>query len=70
LLDSIEIDLSGVGVNALPSINSTCCGIRIDVSIDDENAFDSIRFNDDGDSNKTDESDLQFSKHDDSIIST
>jgi hypothetical protein len=32
----------------------------IDVSDDPENAFDSIRFNDDGDSNEMDESDLQY----------
>jgi hypothetical protein len=34
------------------------------------NAHDSIRLNDDGDSNEMDESDLQREKHDNSRIST
>jgi hypothetical protein len=38
---------------------STWHGIEIDSSFDDENAYDSIRFNDDGDSKEIDESDLQ-----------
>jgi hypothetical protein len=33
-------------------------------------AFEQICFNDDGDSNEIDESDLQFAKHSDPIIST
>jgi hypothetical protein len=37
---------------------------------DNENASDSIRFNDDGDSNEIDESDLQELKHADPRIST
>jgi hypothetical protein len=42
----------------------------IDSMFECENVFDSIRFNDDGDSNEIDESDSQFSKHDEPIIST
>jgi hypothetical protein len=38
---------------------STEHGIEIDLSPERENAFDSIRFNDDGDSNEIDESDSQ-----------
>jgi hypothetical protein len=37
---------------------------------DSENARDSIRFNDDGDSNEIDENDLQDEKHDDPRILT
>jgi hypothetical protein len=35
---------------------STEHGIEIDLRFENENAFDSIRFNDDGDSNEIDES--------------
>jgi hypothetical protein len=45
-------------------------GIKIDLRFENENAFDSIRFNDDADSNEIDESDLQYEKHDDPRIST
>jgi hypothetical protein len=38
---------------------STSFGITIDLSCTEKNAKESIRFNDDGDSNETDESDLQ-----------
>jgi hypothetical protein len=68
--DSIEIDFSNVELNAELSINSTVCGITIDLRFENENARDSIRFNDDGDSNEIDESDLQSEKHDDPIIFT
>jgi hypothetical protein len=37
---------------------------------EDENAFDSIRVNREFDSNEIDESDWQFSKHDNPRIST
>jgi hypothetical protein len=70
LPDSIKTDLIDVDANAEPSINSTFCGITIDSSFDCENAFDSIRFNDDGNSNEIDESESQEQKHDDPIIST
>jgi hypothetical protein len=70
LPDSIKIDLIDVDSNAEPSINSTFRGISIDSSFDDENAPDSIRFNDDGDSNEIDESNLQFEKQYDSRTST
>jgi hypothetical protein len=49
---------------------STEHGIKIDSSFEDKNAYDSIRFNDDGDSNEIDESELQDLKHDDPRIST
>jgi hypothetical protein len=49
---------------------STEHGIKIDSSFDDENAYDPIRFNDDGDSNEIDESDSHFAKQDDPRIST
>jgi hypothetical protein len=49
---------------------STWHGIKSDSMFEDENAFDSIRFNDDGDSNEIDESDLQEEKQDESIIVT
>jgi hypothetical protein len=45
-------------------IISTEHGISIDWSVEYENAFDSIRFNADGDSKEIDESDLQDEKHD------
>jgi hypothetical protein len=70
LPDSIKTDLIDVDLNAEPSTNSTFLGITIDSSFDDENAYDSIRFNDDGDSNEIDESDLQYEKHSDPRIST
>jgi hypothetical protein len=43
--------------------------MTIDSSVEFENAFDSIRFNDDGDSNEIDESDSQYKKHDEQRIS-
>jgi hypothetical protein len=49
---------------------STFRGISIDLSDESENASDSIRFNDDGDSNEIDENDLQDEKHDDPRIVT
>jgi hypothetical protein len=55
------------------SIDWTLCGILIDWSYENENAFDSIRVNGEFDSNEideTDESDLQFEKHDGQRIST
>jgi hypothetical protein len=70
LPDSIKTDLIDVDSNAEPSTNSTFRGITIDSRFDGENAHDSIRFNDDGDSNEIDESDSQHEKHDDPRIST
>jgi hypothetical protein len=67
---SIKTVLRGVDLNAEPSINSTFRGITIDSRFETENASDSIRFNDDGDSNEIDESDLQYEKHSDPRIST
>jgi hypothetical protein len=52
------------------STNSTFRGITIDPRFEDENALDSIRFNDDGDSNEIDENKVQSSKHDDPRVST
>jgi hypothetical protein len=48
---------------------STFRGISIERSDENENAFDSIRFNREFDSNEIDESDLQNEKHDDPRIS-
>jgi hypothetical protein len=62
LFDSIKTDLIDVNVNAEPAINSTFRGIMIETSFDPENAFGSIRFNDDGDSNEIDENDSQSKK--------
>jgi hypothetical protein len=69
--DSNEIDESGVqyAKHDDPRI-STEHGITIDVSFEDENAYDSMCFNDDGDSNVIDESDWQREKHDDPRIVT
>jgi hypothetical protein len=64
------MDLIGVDSNAETSINSTFRGISIEIRLEEKNAFDSIRFNDDGDSNEIDESDLQDEKHDDPTIFT
>jgi hypothetical protein len=50
-------------------MNSTFRGIIIDLRVEAENAFEPIRFNDDGDSNEIDESDSQSEKHDDPRIS-
>jgi hypothetical protein len=63
-------DFNGVLLKAEPLMNSTFRGITIDSSSEYENAFDSIRFNDDGDSNEIDESDSQFAKQNDPKIST
>jgi hypothetical protein len=62
------IDFNGVLLKAEALMNSTFRGITIDSSFECENAFDSIRFNDDGNSNEIDESDLQCEKHDDPTI--
>jgi hypothetical protein len=59
LPSSTDIDFSGIFTKAERSTNSTFRGIIIDSIFECENAFDSIRFNDDGDSNEIDESDLQ-----------
>jgi hypothetical protein len=48
---SIEIDSMFTEANADPSINRTLRGITIDLSDEDENAFDSIRVNLESDSN-------------------
>jgi hypothetical protein len=64
------IDSNGAKMRARPSTNSTFRGIKIDLSFECENACDSIRFNDDGDSNEIDESDLQCLKHAAQRIST
>jgi hypothetical protein len=50
--------------------NSTFRGITIVFNPESENALDSIRFNDDGDSNEIVESQEQCAKHDDPKIST
>jgi hypothetical protein len=65
-----EIDFNGVAPKAEPSTNSTFGGIKIGSRFEFENASDSIRFNDDGDSNEIDESDSQCEKDDDPRIST
>jgi hypothetical protein len=57
-------------MKASPATNSTFRGITIASRFEHLNASDSIRFNDDGDSNEMDESDGQFEKHDDSRIAT
>jgi hypothetical protein len=44
--------------------------MTIESSVANKNAEDSIRFNDDGDSNEIDKSDSQCEKHDDPRIST
>jgi hypothetical protein len=67
---STEIDFNALPAKAERSTNSTVRGIKIDSSFDLENASDSIRFNDDRDSNEIDESDLQGEKHFDPRIST
>jgi hypothetical protein len=67
---STEIDFNGVFTKAESSINSTFRGIIIDSRFEYENAYHSIRLNDDGDSNEMDESDLQCEKHYNSRIST
>jgi hypothetical protein len=70
LVDSIKTFFIDVRRNAESSINSTFRGITIDSRLEPKNARDSIRFNDDGDSNEIDESDLQASKHDEQRTST
>jgi hypothetical protein len=54
-----DILFNGVLTKAESSMNSTFRGITIDLRFEYENAFDSIRFNDESDSNEIDESDLQ-----------
>jgi hypothetical protein len=66
---SIEIVNILLPTNAEPSIDVTVRGIKIDVSDDDENTFDSIRRNRELDSNDIDESDSQDEKHDEPRIS-
>jgi hypothetical protein len=44
-------------------MNSTVFGITIDRNEENENAYDSIRVNDDGDSNEIESRDPQFEKH-------
>jgi hypothetical protein len=56
---SIEIDFNGILMKADGSTNSTFRGITIDSRFEHANVSDSIRFNNDGDSNEIDESDLQ-----------
>jgi hypothetical protein len=51
-------------------MNRTFCGITIDLSDEDENAFDSIRVKREFDSNVIDESHLHHEKHFDPRIST
>jgi hypothetical protein len=70
LSSSIETNFNKLPLKTEPSTNSTIPGISIDSSFEFENAFDSIRFNDDSDSNEIDESDLQYEKHADPRIST
>jgi hypothetical protein len=57
-------------VNTDPSIKLAFRGITIDSRFDSENASDSIRFNDDGDSNEIDDRDVHQEKHDEQRIST
>jgi hypothetical protein len=52
------INFNGVEMKAEPSTNSTFRGIKIDSSREPENVDDSIRFNDDGNSNEIAESEL------------
>jgi hypothetical protein len=67
---SIEIESTITPAIADPSMNCTFRGITIDWSDEDENAFDSIRVNLESDSNVIVESDQQFEKHHEQIIST
>jgi hypothetical protein len=57
---SIEIEIFDIHENAEPSIKSTSRGIMIDLRVEHENAFASMRCNCESFSN---ESDLQFKKH-------
>jgi hypothetical protein len=70
LPDSIQTDFNAVDWNAELSIKSTFRGMTIDSTDEYENASDSIRCNDDGDSNEIDESDLHDEKHDEPTIVT
>jgi hypothetical protein len=65
---STDIDFNGLPRKALAPTNSTFRGITIVSRFECANAFDSIRFNDDGDSNEIDERYLQYEKHDDPRI--
>jgi hypothetical protein len=67
---STKTDFNGAFAKAETSTNSTFRGIKIDSRFESKNAFDSIRFNDDGDSNEIDESDSHQRKQDDPRIST
>jgi hypothetical protein len=67
---SIEIEIHGKFENAEPWIKSTSRGIIIDLSTENENASDSMRFNRKSFSNEIDESDQQFAKHDKQKTST
>jgi hypothetical protein len=66
---SIEIEIFDIPENAEPSIKSTSRRIMIDLRVEPENAFDSMRRSCESSSNKIDESDLQFKKHDEQRIS-
>jgi hypothetical protein len=57
---SIDNDNERIPLNADGSMNSTLFGITIDRNDEFENANDSIRVNDDGDSNEIDSRDRQF----------
>jgi hypothetical protein len=70
LPSSTKTDFNGVPAKAEPSTNSTFRGIKIDSKFESENAHDSIRFNDDGDSNEMDESNLQSERQHDPRILT
>jgi hypothetical protein len=70
LPSSIEILFNVVPMKGEPSTISTLRGITIDSRSDDPNTPDSIRFNDDGDSNEMDESNLQKEKQNEAIIVT
>jgi hypothetical protein len=54
---SIEIEAFDISENAEPLIKSTSRGITIDLRIEPENAFDSMRRSCESSSNKIDESD-------------
>jgi hypothetical protein len=56
LPSSTKIDFNATFAKGESPMNSTLRGITIDSSFEFENVCDSIRFSDDGDSNKIDES--------------
>jgi hypothetical protein len=69
-LGSIHTEPHWLPTNAEPSMNSTLRGISINSSNESANTSDSMASNCEFTSYKIDESDRQFSKHDDSRIST